>query len=162
MSYMINKFYSTKRGVIWTFYTFYSNKKPNMALFCLWSLIIAMKDCWSYMINIDRCIISWPLSWNSLYIVFCVCLFVAWVVLMIWMHFRDTVALDWVKKLPCRWPVTAHGNVKSWLQSWQTMLQGWQWIIVISVNMMGVILILIMGVLMTMVITMATWCITEA
>ena len=27
----------------------------------LWSLIIAMKDCWSYMINIDRCIISWPL-----------------------------------------------------------------------------------------------------
>ena len=24
-------------------------------------LIIAMKDCWSYMINIDRCIISWPL-----------------------------------------------------------------------------------------------------
>ena len=28
----------------------------------LWSLIIAMKDCWSYMINIDRCIISWPLQ----------------------------------------------------------------------------------------------------
>ena len=27
-----------------------------------WSMIIAMKDCLSFMININRCIISWPLS----------------------------------------------------------------------------------------------------
>ena len=30
------------------------------------SMIVAMKCCWSYMISVDHCIISWTLSWRQL------------------------------------------------------------------------------------------------